>query len=96
MNAKRTFITCLAAYLTGWPIANAIFNRIVRHVRREALEAEGNEWRDGIADRIVDRIEDSLREGRGRAASLPSGRLIFFGDPKTVQLAISTLEEARS
>lgn len=61
MSTRRLYLTCVAAYLTGWPIANAIFNRVVRYMRREAIEAEHHEWRDELADRIALTLRAMLR-----------------------------------
>jgi hypothetical protein len=49
----KHYLTSIAAYLTGWVIAQAIFIRLYRHIQYQGDEAGKNAFADRVADRIT-------------------------------------------
>lgn len=49
----KPYLLSLAAYLTGWVIANAIFSR----VRRRQMKTEWRQEKADIARRVADELE---------------------------------------
>lgn len=57
MRRRTLYLTCLAAYLTGWPIVQAIYNRVVKHV----LDRDGEEYAEEIAFKAIEKYEEVTR-----------------------------------
>lgn len=51
---RRHFLTSLAAYLTGWVIAQSIFRRVWLYLQHEGDEEGMQAFADRVAYRIVD------------------------------------------
>lgn len=62
-----TFKKTVLAYLTGWVIAQSIFNRVWHRIMRNAIEADQNELfaRVGgiVADKVFEVLDSSGRAG---------------------------------
>lgn len=60
---QRHYLTCLAAYLTGWVIAQSIFNRVWRHVLNDQTSQERKAFIEEMADIVADKLESRGKLG---------------------------------
>lgn len=49
----KTYLKCLAAYLTGWVIAQSIFNRVMKHVRDREWDNEKDDMAKRCAKEVI-------------------------------------------
>lgn len=56
----KTYLQALAAYLTGWLIAQSIFTRVANYVRADAIQNDRDGWRTELSVALAQELANRL------------------------------------